>query len=1003
MSQETLTANDILRQSLDRNRYFYGKLMTVRDFTQEQLYFNAKRWLLNRLLFGSGVIYGLKVSAVTGEPTSIVIAPGLALDPLGREVTVEAVAGGNDVDLAGVKVDLTSLVPKPTVGNYADGFICLSYRVCPKDPVPSLKSSSCDQGCESNRWSETFEVSWDPDTNPTVDPTLCQSWLNRVTVSDANDDFRIERTTPLRVSENEVFEVVVRVTAKKKATNVTITEKPSNATPIDPTPTLPAGTLFPTPPVNLQAGEFFVYVYQLKAASSAGTSLTVKTDTAGVPGLTSTVEVLTAQAAKEAAENQSVIENDAAEPKSTCIRIAKLRAQFNVNLAGFTIQDFAAPRFRYNFEHVNEMLDCMRASFLARAGSSRPGHAFITFNDLETKEPQLIGANGNAGSAFTAARGDHVHKLKFAGDSGLEFVANTSDLRINGRVGGQVEFLNTVKGVSPLQDKDLVTKDYVDAHIAGLDWKESVLSRKETVPPEAEVGDRYLLFDEPTKKWPGAGKVIGAKNDIATFNGKTWDFVTPNEGAAVFVEDENVAYLFMDDKWTAFLAAPTVAAGAGLTADDKAVFSVGQGKGIVVSDSDVSVNFSGKPPNPIGVKAAAGSSGAAADGDHVHTLPLNGEGGGLAFDKFGLRIDGEIASEKIVFRRQVSGQDPESPEHLATRRYVDDHVDAIEAGDGLVRKVNTILVGQGAGIKVNADDVAVAFETASVQPIGASASVGKLKTVADGGHVHALPLSEVSGLVIDDKGLRIDGTVGGKTTFVNQVAGPDPNLAEHFATKRYVDKQIVPAPAVVAGGGLVLTDHTMSVGQGDGLLLGEDSLAVQFADSLPQPDNDKGDPGKAVEASRGDHVHPLPQVTPGSASGIVTFRFEGKPQFTAQADVDPGLGSNTICVELAFVTPSSYDFGVGLNANLLGVPPMILAAEVRPPREQLSLTGRGVALAQGTTFRILVDASHSENALPEVFQIRWFAYSAAVEKPATEVVIPPPPPPKTLTGDEPEL
>src|SRR5262245_33927880 len=105
MAQETLTANDILRQSLDRNRYFYGKLMTVRDFTQEQLYFNSKRWLLNRLLFGSGVIYGLKVSAGP-EPTSIVIAPGLALDPLGREVTVVDVPGGN-------KVDLTGIIPTP--------------------------------------------------------------------------------------------------------------------------------------------------------------------------------------------------------------------------------------------------------------------------------------------------------------------------------------------------------------------------------------------------------------------------------------------------------------------------------------------------------------------------------------------------------------------------------------------------------------------------------------------------------------------------------------------------------------------------------------------------------------------------------------------------------------------------------------------------------------------------------------------------------------------------
>src|SRR5437868_3364716 len=113
MTQETLTANDILRQSLDRNRYFYGKLMTVRDFTQEQLYFNAKRWLINRLLFGSGVICGLKVSAV--DATSIVIDPGLALDPLGREVTVVEIPGGHNVDL-------TKLIPVPDTPT-VEGFI----------------------------------------------------------------------------------------------------------------------------------------------------------------------------------------------------------------------------------------------------------------------------------------------------------------------------------------------------------------------------------------------------------------------------------------------------------------------------------------------------------------------------------------------------------------------------------------------------------------------------------------------------------------------------------------------------------------------------------------------------------------------------------------------------------------------------------------------------------------------------------------------------------------
>ena len=45
----------------ERNRYFYGKLLSVEDFETEQKYFNDKRRTINRFLFGSGVVCGLNV------------------------------------------------------------------------------------------------------------------------------------------------------------------------------------------------------------------------------------------------------------------------------------------------------------------------------------------------------------------------------------------------------------------------------------------------------------------------------------------------------------------------------------------------------------------------------------------------------------------------------------------------------------------------------------------------------------------------------------------------------------------------------------------------------------------------------------------------------------------------------------------------------------------------------------------------------------------------------
>ena len=51
-------------KAFERNRYFYGKLLTVRDFEVEQRYFIEKQRLINRLIHGVGVVCGLKVEKI---------------------------------------------------------------------------------------------------------------------------------------------------------------------------------------------------------------------------------------------------------------------------------------------------------------------------------------------------------------------------------------------------------------------------------------------------------------------------------------------------------------------------------------------------------------------------------------------------------------------------------------------------------------------------------------------------------------------------------------------------------------------------------------------------------------------------------------------------------------------------------------------------------------------------------------------------------------------------
>ena len=72
----------------ERNKYFYGKLLSVDDFELEQRYGNDKRRMLNRFLQGSGVVAGLY--AVRLDERTLSVEKGFALDALGREIVVDA-------------------------------------------------------------------------------------------------------------------------------------------------------------------------------------------------------------------------------------------------------------------------------------------------------------------------------------------------------------------------------------------------------------------------------------------------------------------------------------------------------------------------------------------------------------------------------------------------------------------------------------------------------------------------------------------------------------------------------------------------------------------------------------------------------------------------------------------------------------------------------------------------------------------------------------------------
>ena len=112
---------------IERNRYFYGKLLTVQDFDLEQRYGRQKSQLLSRLALGAGVVCGLGVSA--SDDSTLLIESGMALDYQGRMVVVEEpllrklqmLEGqeellGHDTAYLCLRYDETDLAPVNAVG-----------------------------------------------------------------------------------------------------------------------------------------------------------------------------------------------------------------------------------------------------------------------------------------------------------------------------------------------------------------------------------------------------------------------------------------------------------------------------------------------------------------------------------------------------------------------------------------------------------------------------------------------------------------------------------------------------------------------------------------------------------------------------------------------------------------------------------------------------------------------------------------------------------------------
>jgi len=111
---------------------------------------------------------------------------------------------------------------------------------------------------------------------------------------------------------------------------------------------------------------------------------------------------------------------------------------------------------------------------------------------------------------------------------------------------GTRAFTGVVGGVSPTLDAHLATKGYVDSLIQGLSWQEPILDKDLVTSPAGVEGERYIVAGLGGD-WSGF-----AVNDIVEYISSAWVKVTPDEGFACWVEDEDVLYVFNGSSWVKF-------------------------------------------------------------------------------------------------------------------------------------------------------------------------------------------------------------------------------------------------------------------------------------------------------------------------------------------------------------------------------------------------------------------------------------------------------------------
>ena len=164
----------------ERNSYYFGKLLTAKDFEAEQKYFNDKRRFMNRLTGANGIVAGLGV--IMADDASIIVQAGCAWDASGREMVVPE-----------TKVIKLSTIDGFSQLTTSSAFLGISYAEQPADEVYSVMSED-DANVKYNKVREQYKLTLLDENLVASIPSPLDEFVSRTVIYSDHDVELIQHT-----------------------------------------------------------------------------------------------------------------------------------------------------------------------------------------------------------------------------------------------------------------------------------------------------------------------------------------------------------------------------------------------------------------------------------------------------------------------------------------------------------------------------------------------------------------------------------------------------------------------------------------------------------------------------------------------------------------------------------------------------------------------------------------------------------------------------------------